>query len=414
MLRTALGAGALALAGCDTPPTEPSTVPDPSPQPPTDDETPTQTPSPTTPAPDVNRVLYAGLLDSVELAAIKEKVTARADPWYAGFLALKRDADRALDVAPRSVVENGAPPGVDARQFATSGADRGDYLLAMTTSHAIRDLGLAYAFTEDDRYAEQAVALLDHWCLNSRTGMVPSGRNNGEAYFSIELHITIPAMIYGASFVSGHPAWEAVDGGEATFREWVRAYLDDMNAGRGLDRYTGVIRNNIYAWWILARAVAAAYLGDQNTLRIAFRDWREYAVEQLQANGILEYERQRDDGLSYSLYGLKALALTAELARHYDEDLYEFRTKGGTESALKQAFAFYARFVASSDGWAWGLGEDGYTDTEREEGASVYELAYSQWADDAYLDAIESVGRPVNDRRILGWTTLTHANRFAL
>ncbi|WP_390237374.1 hypothetical protein [Haladaptatus sp. GCM10025707] len=110
MLRTALGAGALALAGCDTPPTEPSTVPDPSPQPPTDDETPTQTPSPTTPAPDVNRVLYAGLLDIGELASIREKVTARADPWYAGFLALMRDADRALDVAPRSVVENGAPP----------------------------------------------------------------------------------------------------------------------------------------------------------------------------------------------------------------------------------------------------------------------------------------------------------------
>lgn len=116
---------------------------------------------------------------------------------------------------------------------------------------------------------------------------------------------------------------------------------------------------------------------------------------------------------SYSLYGLEALTLTAEIARHYGVDLYGYAPDGAEESALQRAFAFRAQYVRNPDAWEWGLGGGNFSAAEREEGASVSELAYSRWSTESYRRVVRSTGRPVYDRRILGRVTLTHA-RFEL
>jgi hypothetical protein len=357
-------------------------------------------------------VVYAGFLDGNEVVAIRDRVDEGEDPWRSGYDALLRDADRALDATPSSVVDDGAPDGVDAHRFAT-GADRPDYEAAIEMGTWVRDLGLAYVFTGEGRYARTAIELLDHWFLAPETRMHPSGRNFGETYFSIELHVTLPTLIYGASLVRDAPYWSAVDGDRDGLRTWVRAYLDDLEGGRGADRYTGVVRNNIYAWWILARATAAAYLGDGDALERAFDDWRGDALDQLEPNGLLVHERQRADGLDYSVYGLKALSFTAEVARHHGVDLYGY-SAGGDESALLRAFEGHQSYVVDAADWEWGVGEEGYTEAERTAAGSVYELAHSRWERPAFREVVTSIGRPLYDRRILGWTTLTHANRFAL
>lgn len=357
--------------------------------------------------------IYAGLLDSREVDAIRTALRAGRDPWKTGYRVQIRDADRALDATPRSVVDNGAPEGVDKHRFAT-GDDRSDYKAALRMSTWIRDLGVAYAFNGKDQYARKAIDLLRHWFVAPETRMYPSGRDFGDRYFSIELHITIPTMIYGASMVRGHPYWEQA-GGETALREWIRSYLRDMEAGRDENGYSGVVKNNIYAWWIFARCAAASYLDDREALRSGFDDWRANALDQIQPNGLLKLEKQREDGLAYSLYGLTALTLTAEVARHYGVDLYTYHIADDSGvGALQRVFQAYATYVKSSDGWEWGVGDNGYTTNEREAGASIYELANSMWPKSTYESVIEAVERPLYERRILGWTTLTHANRFAL
>ncbi|MUW13522.1 hypothetical protein GJ633_01790 [Halorubrum sp. CBA1125] len=201
-------------------------------------------------------------------------------------------------------------------------------------------------------------------------------------------------------------------GGE--LRAWAETYLADLEDGEGRQRYTGVVRNNIYAWWILARATAAAYLDDRDALGRAFDDWRENAFDQLEPNGLLRHERGRTDGLDYSIYGLKSLTLTAEIARHYGVDLYEYSLPDDDTSALLRAFEGHQPYVVGAEEWEWGTGEDGYTDAERTAAGSVYELAYSRWNRTEFRRVVEAIGRPLYDRRILGWTTLTHANRFEL
>lgn len=357
--------------------------------------------------------VYAGFLDGNEVVAIRDRVAADEDPWRSGYDALLRDAERALGATPSSVVDDGSPEGVDEHRFAT-GEDRPDYEAAIEMGTWVRDLGLAYLVTREGRFARKAVELLDHWFLAPATRMHPSGRNFGETYFSIELHVTVPTLIYGASLVRGAPYWSAVEGTRDGLRTWVRAYLDDLEAGRGADRYTGVVRNNIYAWWILARATAAAYLGDRDALGRAFDDWRGEALDQIEPSGTLKHERQRVDGLEYSVYGLKALSFTAEIARHHGVDLYGYRRGDGDESALLRAFEAHREHVIDPEGWEWGVGEEGYTDADRTAAGSVYELAHSRWERPSFREVVASIGRPLYDRRILGWTTLTHANRFAL
>ncbi|SMO53810.1 alginate lyase family protein [Halorubrum cibi] len=357
--------------------------------------------------------VYAGFLDGEEVAAIRRQVAAENDPWSTGYSVQLRDAERAMRTTPVSVVDDGSPDGVDEHRFAT-GEDRPDYHAAIDMGTWVRDLGIGYVFTGRERYARRAIELLDHWFLDPETRMYPSGRNFGETYFSIELHITVPTLLYGAALVRRSYHWSTVGADRGELRAWVRAYLADLEDGRGRQQYVGVVRNNIYAWWILARAAAAAYLGDRDALARAFDDWRENAFDQLESNGLLKHERQRVDGLHYSVYGLKSLALTAEIARHYGVDLYGYRLPGDDTSALLRAFEGLRPYILDPETWEWGTGEDGYTDEDEQAIGSVYELAYSQWNRPEFRAVVESIGRPLYDRRILGWTTLTHANRFEL
>ena len=357
--------------------------------------------------------VYAGFLDGNEVVAIRDRVEDGERPWRAAHDAQIRDANRALTATPSSVVDDGSPAGVDEHRFAT-GEDRPDYRAAIEMGTWVRDLGIGYVFTGRERFAGKAIRLLEHWFLDPETRMYPSGRNFGETYFSIEIHITLPTLIYGAALVRDSPRWASVGADREALRAWVETYLTDLEDGRGSQRYAGVVKNNIYAWWVLARATAAAYLDDRDALTRAFDDWREHAFDQLEPTGLLRHERQRTDGLEYSVYGLKALAFTAEIARHYGVDLYGHTLPDDDVSALLRAFEGLCPYVTDAEEWEWGTGENGYTEADRTAAGSVYELAYSRWGRTEFREVVESIGRPLYDRRILGWTTLTHADRFEL
>ncbi|NOX76666.1 MAG: hypothetical protein GXP17_08690 [Gammaproteobacteria bacterium] len=52
-------------------------------------------------------------------------------------------------------------------------ADRGDYEAAIKLGDAVQDLGLAYAFTGEAKYADKAIGLIRGWSLDSTTRMKP-------------------------------------------------------------------------------------------------------------------------------------------------------------------------------------------------------------------------------------------------
>lgn len=426
-------AGLASLAGCPAP--EPETLSPSERTPPTPGPTetgspterPTGTGSPTTePGPEMlPRVI---LINDSAHRAIEQQVASESQPWFRAFETLIGDAEDALAASPRSVVDNGAPAGYDnPHLYGTDApyqgddgdfsaeANREDYQAALRMSQWIRNLAMAYSFAGREEFAEKAVDLLYHWFLNPETRMAPSAANYGPhtesliGQNSIEHYITIPSMLYGATFVTGHPRWDSKPGNpETQLIDWVEAYLADTeeNGHRG-----GPKGNDIYKWWLVNRAVAAAYLGDRPSLARCFDDWRTTGFKDFESRGTFEFARVRTRGLYYSFSALNALSLTAEVARHYGVDLYRHERNG--VQRLYKAFQYHDEYLRNPGDWGW-QEIDGLEDFEREFGGVGYELAYSIYGDDRFREAIYAVGRPIYDQRLLGWSTLTHGNLFEL
>ncbi|WP_436926274.1 alginate lyase family protein [Halosimplex amylolyticum] len=389
---------------------------------PTSTRTPTPTPTSTAEPPTENYVYVS----ERQLREVADRVSDGESPWKPAYDKAIWDADKALNMSPKSVVDDGAPQWDDPHRFGATD-DRHDYSVAIDMTTAVRDTALAYWFTDDDEYAERSIDLLYHWCLDPETKMKPDGdmANNGT---EVELMITIPKLWYGASLLRGHPYWtEKTDRDlESAFESWVDSFVGSL-ADPGFYQY-----NNQWAWRIATIAGAASYLGDEERLEHAFcmwrgqcetaahgkdkpRPWNQYRKDD-DAKGYLKRELARHDGLNYHMYGMKALTLTAEIGRHHGVDLYGYNapTDPGDGPTLKKLFDFMVPYLQSPSKWEWGTGSDGVDSFEIGNYASLFELAYSRWEDPAYLDVVRSLERPAYDFWILGWTTLTHGNWFDL
>ncbi len=427
----ALSGTAAALGGCSTDLS--SGDPDARAAPQETDSTPTE--QVTEPA-EASRPAMFVHLDT--LTAIRSRVEDGYSPWTAAYEAFMEDVRTALAAPPESVTDNG-----DGHEFKTKGPEnpsaRKDYVAAIRTGDRIRDLGLAYQYSGEDRYAEKAVELLDHWFLNAETYMAPVKTN------SIEQFITLPKMWWGAELIRGHEAWDDDSvGSEAALQEWVRTFLDDV--GHGIPTSMG--QQNIFNWKEMTHAAGSVYLRDWDRFRDAMQRNREDGFTQLREDGLLENEIVRASSLAYSLYAAKALVTAAELSRLYADrldgpTLYEYKKFDGDRGAIERILDAHAPYVADPQAWeAMGEGDpdrfvnsDGFPARKQEAASSLYEVAYSYYEKDTYLEtlkqrgqpvknvptyvsaqqaAIDDPGRPHRDERILGWTTFTHGERFRL
>ncbi|WP_310896874.1 alginate lyase family protein [Haloarcula terrestris] len=372
------------------------------------------------------------------LAAIRSRVETDDSPWAEAYEAFTADVQNAMSATPESVTDNG-----DGHEFKAKGPEdpeaRKDYVAAIRTGDWIRDLGLAYQYTGSDQYAEKAIELLDHWFLDSETRMAPVTTN------SIELFITLPKMWWGAELVRGHDGWNN-DGvaSEADLQEWIRTFLDDV----GHEIPTSFGQQNIFNWQEMTHAAGSVYLRDWDQFRNAIQRNREDGFNQLREDGLLENEIVRASSLAYSLYAAKALVTAAELSRVYVDrldgpTLYEHQKFSGDTGAIERILDAHAPYVGDPEAWeALGEGdperfanEHGFPARKQEAASSLYEVAYSYYEKDTYLETLKQSGQPVKnvptyasaqqaaindpdrphrDERILGWTTFTHGERFRL
>ena len=338
-------------------------------------------------------------------------VHARTDkaPYAAAARDLRRRADKALALQPRSVTSVGrAPESGDPHDYFTAPpyqhgdehrdgvvnaeADRADYEAADVLADAVRDLALAYAVTGEARYAGKALDLIRFWALDPETRMNP--RYTTDQSF-IELSVTMPALFYGASVLWDAPGWTSEE--RAAFEGWVRAFMASAE--------TWSRENNFENWRLVALASAAALVQDADVLDRAFNRWQALLDEQVATDGSLPRELRRTGSLSYSTYALGAMVQVAEIARHHGVDLYGYVSPGGR--SLAQALDFHAPYVLDPARWPHPQDE-----SYEGENAALYEVAYAATGDPLYLEVVRHCGRPLTEGRTMGPVTLTHGRRL--
>ncbi len=352
-------------------------------------------------------------LNSDDIESIKKRLVAGEEPWKSAFDSLIRAADVALlDTAVYSVTRTvpSNESGYFVNDFVTERpytktdgvidpeVDRRDYQAAIALCKAVRDLGLAYAFTEEPKYASRAIARIHSWCVDPETRMRPHFTNHQS---KIELCITIPGMLYGADLIHNSPAWDSLS--RQKFYQWV----DTLATGAT----QWAEKNNFDTWRVLLVASAGALLDRDDLLQHAFERFTTNINDMIIGDpvpenyfaGELPAERRRTKSLFYSLYALSAMTQTAEIARHRQtESLYDYSGTGG--KSLKLALEYHAPYAANPKAWPYKQIEE-----FKGENCSLFELAYAYWKDEKYKAIIDRWGRPMYEERVLGPTTLTHS-----
>lgn len=355
-------------------------------------------------------------INQEDIDAIKNKVTANVQPWAGAYSKVIEAAKSTLTKSPVSVTFQGK----SSRQYFTEkpycgwpdgcrdgqinpNADRGDYIAAIKLGDAVRDLGLAYAFTGEAQYAEKAIEFIRIWSVNPDTSMKPTTAAGNR----IELFITLPGYLYGADLIWNYAGWNVDE--KATFRNWVQTLGNQaVSSGAG--------NNNFANWRVVLIAAAGALLDDSTLLDFAAMEWKRLLPLQMNGEGsatagIMGQEQGRTKGLHYSLYAINAMIQGAEILRHRNVDLYSYKDHKGR--GLELALDFITPYAINPAAWT-ATGYQQITTITQNDSMALYELAYSQYKKPLYLDAINRWTRPLDEIRVMGINTLTHANRFDL
>ena len=346
-----------------------------------------------------------------EIAVIQKQVAAGLEPWVSAYDALMVLAKEALTLEPVTVTRKGEgkhdywtdPPyrgwnkvdksGPDARDGQINPeSDRGDYMAAIALDNAVRNLGLAFAFTGDEVYAKKVVDLLRVWCVDGKTYMTPK-LTNGQS--PIELYITMPGMIYGGYLVLESGVWDK--GVRNGWLAWVEAFSGNVKEA--------VHKNNFENWRLVLLATSGVALGDQTLLGEVFEQWRSIIDWQMSPEGWMVHETGRTKSLDYSTYALNAMSLTAEIARQQGVDLYGYQLDDGRGLAF--TLDHHAPFVIRPEDWP-----HEQIAPYKGDNAAIFELAYKRFEKLEYKAVVERWGRPMFEKRIAGPVTLTHGVAF--
>jgi len=349
-------------------------------------------------------------LNQAEIDAINSKVSGNVEPWSSAYSKVMSAANSALSKSLLSVTFQGKtsnqyytekpycgwPDGCRDGQI-NPDADRGDYVAAIALGNVVRDLGLAYAFTGEAKYADKAIDFIRAWSLDSRTRMTPTTAAGNR----IELFITLPGYLYGADLIWNYGGWDA--GEKAAFTGWVKTLGDHAKAnGAGL--------NNFANWRVVLIASAGALLDDSTLLNFAATEWKRLVPLQMSGSGKMGQEVGRTNGLHYSLYAINAMIQGAEILRHRNVNLYDYSNSG---KSLELALDYITPYAIDPSRWA-STGYQQITTITQKNSMALYELAYSHYQKRSYWDAIIRWKRPMDEIRVMGINTLTHANRFDL
>ncbi len=361
------------------------------------------------------------ILNRDEITEIKTKISLNKEPYKAAYNDLIRRAEWWMNKTKFSVRLSGdkgalyysespycgwdkapgwSPCGKNCcdGQFSPY-VDRWDYKQAIKFWDAVRDLGMAYAFTNNSKYADKAIYFINAWCIYPSTKMTPK-YGNWQSY--IELFITMPWAFYWADLMWDYDGWNVNDKKE--FLEWVKIFADKTKKLAWMTDPVGINAHNFVDWRMVSLTSMAVLLEDKELVDYVYEYAKKTLPHQIDNKGVFIYEILRTKGISYSSYALNAILQTAEALRHQWYNLYNYSDKDGRGS-IKKAIDWLGPYMIDSSSWPYKqiTRYNGSTDN-----AAAFEIANTIWDDPIIDNVIKKWSRPMYETRIAWSVTLTH------
>lgn len=318
------------------------------------------------------------MIDSAHVARVRDSL-GRGEPQFESALAaLERDADRALSVAPMSVMDKDVtPPSGDKHDYMSQApyywpdpsrpdgipyirrdGERNPEIERITDrenlerlDRTVSVLALAFHFTERQEYAQHAARLLRVWFLDPATRMNPHlrygqgipGIADGRTAGIIETRF-LPDIIDGVTLLQGSAAWTVADG--EALQDWMRAYLEwllESPHGRDASRRG----NNQESWYDVQVAGLAIYTGRAAVAQETVEEARADVDSEIRPDGTQPRELERTRAWDYSIFNLTALMHLAYLGERVGVDLWNHRSRDG--SSLREALDYLIPFATGEE-----------------------------------------------------------------
>ncbi|MBT3287383.1 MAG: alginate lyase family protein [Victivallales bacterium] len=311
---------------------------------------------------------------------VRRRVEAGDETLRQALSALRAEADGALRVGPFSVVNDSTvPPSGDKHDYLSVGpywwpdpaqADglpyirrdgevnperkAGDSVAMGRMNGAVKALALAYWFTRDERYAEQAAGLLRAWFLDPATrmnshlnfGQAIPGRCQGRGVGIIDTTGLID-LVDRVLLLCPSPHWTDAD--HEGLQAWFDVYIEWL-LGSEIGQDEGRARNNHGTWYDAQVAAFALFVGHQNVAAEVLACVGEARLaSQIEPDGSQPHELARTKSWSYSVYNLNAFLVLGRLGEHVGLNLWHYRTVDGR--SLQTATDFLCSHVDESVPW---------------------------------------------------------------
>jgi hypothetical protein len=215
-------------------------------------------------------------------------------------------------------------------------------------------LGLAYYFTADEAYAQQAAKLLRTFFIAPATRMNPNlnyaqgvpGKEAGRPAGIIDF-VPIARLIDGVQLLGTGESWTPED--RDALLGWFRAYLSWLRES-DLGRMEGQAKNNHGTWYdvqIAALALATAQ-PDLASDVLAFSHKRRIGRE-IEPDGRQPEELHRTRSWHYAVYNLEAFVALANLGARAGVELWRYQTPDGR--SLRKAIDWLIPFALGKQPW---------------------------------------------------------------
>ncbi len=214
---------------------------------------------------------------------------------------------------------------------------------------ALENLGLAYFFTGDEKYAEKSVDFIRAWFVNPETRMNPHllyaathpGHNNGFGMFI--------GIIEGRAFVNSFAYISLVENSDAftpevkaATQQWAREMSGWLTTSEfGIKESQATNNHGVaYDQQLLAFAL---FSGDEAMVKKITDEFPTKSIAtHIEPDGTQPRELRRGFGYHYSMYNMAHFVEICEMVRPIAPDLYNYTTEDGR--SIRAAIDFLASF----------------------------------------------------------------------